>query len=339
MTTVAEYRCPIWPDYPADRLGGIENTFAWHVDSPRAGGRFGITEMAAKRLRDDSSIGARAKARLTTRLIDHRKRTGRPLRVDQTLVKESMSGRDLEVPERVHRLLECLVESSISIGQEVCLFHELRGGIGATATRGDPYALACSESIIADELKFLCDELVEKQWVRPTRPPTDRTYCVKVTGQGYEAFRKPDLPDSGQAFVAMWLDKSMDDVYQNGLRPAIEEAGYKAVRIDREPNVDKIDDAILAAIRRSRFVLADFTHGPEGVRGNVYFEVGFARGLGIEVVSTCRADQIDNLHFDTRQYYHIAWKPGALDQLRREVVDRIQARAGTATARRSRADS
>ena len=137
----------------------------------------------------------------------------------------------------------------------------------------------------------------------------------------------------------MWLHKSMDELYEDGLRPAIKDAGYEEFRIDREPSVDKIDDAIMAAIRQSRFVLADFTHGDEGVRGSVYFEVGFARGLGIEVVSTCREDQIDNLHFDTRQYYHIAWKPGALDQLRREVVDRIQARAGTATARRSRADS
>ena len=339
MTTNAGYRCPIWPDYPADHLGDIDNKAIWHVDSPRAGGRFGITGMAAKRLRDDSSIDARAKARLTTRLIDHRKRTGRPLRVDQTLVKESMSGRDLEVSERVHRLLECLVESSRSIGQEVCLLDGPRVGIGAAATRGAPYALACSESTTDDELKFLCDELVRKQWVRTTRLPTDSTYCVEVTGQGYEAFRKPDLPDSRQAFVAMWLNKSMDDVYDNGFRPAIEDAGYKAVRIDRQPNVDKIDDAIMAAIRQSRFVLADFTHGDAGVRGSVYFEVGFARGLGIEVVSTCREDQIDNLHFDTRQYYHIAWKPGALDQLRREIVDRIQARAGTATARRSRADS
>lgn len=250
-----------------------------------------------------------------------------------------MSGRDLEVSERVHRLMEWLVESSRSSGQEVCLFHEPKVGIGAAATRGAPYALAYSESTTDDELKFLCDKLVEEQWVRPTRPLTDTTYCVKVTEQGYEAFHRPDLPDSGQAFVAMWFHKSMDDVYEYGLRPAIEEAGYKAVRIDRQPNVDKIDDAIMAAIRQSRFVLADFTHGDEGVRGNVYFEVGFARGLGIEVVSTCREDQIDNLHFDTRQYYHIAWTPGALDQLRREVVDRIQARAGTATTRRSRADS
>lgn len=138
----------------------------------------------AKLLLDEGSIDAPARARLTTRLIDYRKRTGRPKIVGQELLEESKSGRDLEVSERVHRLMEWLVESSRLIGQEVCLFHEPKVGIGAAATRGAPYALACSESTTDDELKFLCDELVEKQWVRPTRLPIDSTYCVKVTGQG-----------------------------------------------------------------------------------------------------------------------------------------------------------
>lgn len=212
-------------------------------------------------------------------------------------------------------------------------------GIGPEATTGLPYALAVSESTADDEIRFLCDELVEKKWIRPTRAPTDPAYCVKVTGRGYEAVRSPRLPDSEQGFVAMWLDKSMDAVYENGLRPAIEDAGYRAVRIDRELNVDKIDDAILAGIRQSRFVVADFTHGDNGVRGSVYFEVGFARGLRIEVISTCREDQVDSLHFDTRQYYHIAWKLDGLDQLRRDARDRILARVGAAPSSSRHPDS
>ena len=211
-------------------------------------------------------------------------------------------------------------------------------GIGPEATAGFPHALALSESTTDSELRFLCDELVEKEWIRPTRSPNTFS-CFKVTGRGYEAVRSPRLPDSEQGFVAMWLDKSMDAVYENGLGPAIEDAGYRAVRIDREPNVDKIDDAILEEIRQSRFVLADFTHGPDGVRGSVYFEVGFARGLGIEVVSTCREDQVDSLHFDTRQYHHIAWRDGALDQLRREARKRILARAGAAASGPRHSDS
>ena len=126
----------------------------------------------------------------------------------------------------------------------------------------------------------------------------------------------------------MWFDKSMEEVYERGIRPAIEEAGYSPLRIDDKPDLDKIDDDIIAEIRRSRFVVADFTHGCDGARGGVYFEAGFAYGLDIPVIYTCRNDMVDNLHFDTRQYAHIVWEMEELDQLRAELRNRILARIG-----------
>ena len=88
---------------------------------------------------------------------------------------------------------------------------------------------------------------------------------VSVDGYSRIADQVTNL-DSSQAFVAMWFDDSMKDVYDNGIRPGIEEAGYSSLRIDEKPDVDKIDDEIIAEIRRSRFVVADFTHGDDGAR-------------------------------------------------------------------------
>ena len=65
--------------------------------------------------------------------------------------------------------------------------------------------------------------------------------------------------DSKQAFVAMWFDDTMKDAYDQGISPAIEDAGYRAVRIDQKDHNNKIDDEIIAEIRRSRFLVADFT--------------------------------------------------------------------------------
>ena len=59
----------------------------------------------------------------------------------------------------------------------------------------------------------------------------------------------------------MWFDESMDQAFEVGIEPAIEEAGYKPLRIDRKEHVNKIDDEIIAELRRSRFVVADFTQG------------------------------------------------------------------------------
>ena len=98
------------------------------------------------------------------------------------------------------------------------------------------------------------------------------------------------------------------------------------MRIDRKADVNKIDDEIIAEIRRSRFLVADFTHGEDGARGGVYFEAGFAYGLGLPVIYSCRADMVEQLHFDTRQYYHIVWE--SPEELRDGLAQRIEALIG-----------
>ena len=135
--------------------------------------------------------------------------------------------------------------------------------------------------------------------------------------------------DSGRCFVAIWFDSSMNEVYDNAMEPAIKRAGYEPVRIDRQPDlIDKIDDAIVAEIRRSRFLVADFTHGETGARGGVYYEAGFAHGLDIPVIFTCRSDKIDQVHFDTRQFNHIVWDNGDFDGFGKSLTDRIVASIG-----------
>jgi nucleoside 2-deoxyribosyltransferase len=63
-----------------------------------------------------------------------------------------------------------------------------------------------------------------------------------------------------------------------------------------DEHINKIGDEIISQIRRSKFLIADFT----GHRGGVYFEAGLAMGLGLPVFWTCRRDDLDKLHFDIR---------------------------------------
>ena len=85
---------------------------------------------------------------------------------------------------------------------------------------------------------------------------------------------------------------------KNGIEPAVKDAGYEPVRIDRTEHADKIDDRIIAEIRRCRFLVCDFTCGllPDEkaesgktaiARGGVYYEAGFAHGLAKRVIWTC----------------------------------------------------
>jgi hypothetical protein len=98
----------------------------------------------------------------------------------------------------------------------------------------------------------------------------------------------------------MSFDPSLREVWTNGFAPGIRVTGYSPVRLDDEHYVGGITDEIMAQIRRSRFVVADYTLQ----RHNVYFEAGFALGLGLTVVPTCRADENDKLEHDPVKLKH-----------------------------------
>ncbi len=120
----------------------------------------------------------------------------------------------------------------------------------------------------------------------------------------------------------------MNESYEEGIKKAISNTGYKPMRIDKKEDINKIDDEIIAEIQRSRFLIADFTQGDDGARGGVYYEAGFAQGLGIPVIRSCRKDILDEnkLHFDTRQYHHVVWETA--DELRVGLEKRILALIG-----------
>ena len=146
-------------------------------------------------------------------------------------------------------------------------------------------------------------------------------FCIQTDGwRRIGELARTSAGGEPQAFVAMWFDPSTDNIYEHGIEPAIEEdCGIKCIRIDNKEHNNKICDEIVAEIRRSTFLVADFT----GQRPGVYFEAGFARGLGIPVISTVQKPEEKKLHFDTRQYNHIVYTDP--DDLRKKLANRIRA--------------
>jgi len=143
---------------------------------------------------------------------------------------------------------------------------------------------------------------------------------LSLTVKGWNAIAELEKlkNESNQAFIAMWFDQEMNPASEM-IKQAIEDTNYKAVRIDQLDHNNKIDDEIIAEIQRSKFIVADFS----GHRGGVYFEAGYAMGLGIPVIWTCKADHLADLHFDTRQYSHIVWENE--DELYNKLFNRIRA--------------
>jgi hypothetical protein len=121
------------------------------------------------------------------------------------------------------------------------------------------------------------------------------------------------------AFLAMWF-ADVTAPYRAAATAAIIHCGYEPLIVDSQEYNGFIMDRIVSDIRRSRFVIADFTAVPEnndptkakvqcGTRGGVYWEAGLAFGLGKQVIHTCRddGDSKRRTHFDIEQYNTIFW--------------------------------
>ncbi len=262
------------------------------------------------------------KAQLTTWLIDQRNRVNDHPEITFGVLLDLGRKRPLPVHARADRLLRFI--SFCTRSQQL--------GIFVSFQRILDDMLAWSESTDQHDVRYLLDYLEKKNWLErdPFGPEVGQMVNWRVSVEGHtrvdELEREERAQDSTQAFVAMWFHESTIEAYEKGIELAILDAGYEPVRIDRKEHVNKIDDEIIAEIRRSRFLVADFTQGEDGARGGVYYEAGFAHGLGIPVIFTCRGDAVETLHFDTSHYNHLVWNTP--EELRESLKNRILAVIG-----------
>ena len=340
---MAESKCPIWPDETNQTCTITEVPDGSIVvnGSIRAGGKYEISTSAHSLV---ASLAPEERSRLTTLLVDQRTNGKERPTVGEQEIERAKRRNNLPVHERASRLLKCLAERS-QRGGEIIEFPEVNE-VFHTKVLDDILAkdqeiylsaLAESETLGNDEMYFLTDYLAAQGWIIKGREirsgatiwnAVNGTYLCFVTVPGYHQVEQLQAEkQTSQCFVAMWFDRSMDEAYDYGIEPAVEQAGYTPMRIDRKEDlIDKIDDAIIAEIRRSRFLIADFTHGEQGARGGVYYEAGFAQGIGIPVIFLCQNDRMEDVHFDTRQFFHIVWdSPG---DLKEKLYNRIVAYMG-----------
>jgi nucleoside 2-deoxyribosyltransferase len=215
------------------------------------------------------------------------------------------------------------------------------------------------------ELKHILAFLLNNRFISPfkgydrenyTQYDIDQISHFFIDQKGFERLRELQGVDSNVGFVAMWFNPEMLTVYEQAIQPAIEyieegasEPRFRAVRVDNVEHVNDINDEIVAQIRRSRFMVSDLT----GYRGGVYFEAGFAYGLGMPVIYTCRKDWCDEdqlkddagkiveflkdsknrpvqvrkegVHFDLAHRNRIEWEIDKLDEFKVKLENRIKA--------------
>ena len=240
--------CPIWGD-TVTRIRRCDRDAFAVEGSQRIGGNYDITFQA---IEDVKALNSTEKAKLTTILIDLRKASNRAPLVNLDRIEDAKRADPLPVYTRAERLLRYLINKSHVVGESFQLLPPPPRNLEA---------LAWSESTSWDEIHFLAKYLTTMKWLDKEQNGTE-SYTITVPGYQHvaEQLAKKDL---SQCFVAMWFDDSMNQAYEEGIKKAVEECGYKLLRIDKKLDVNKIDDEIIAEIRRSRFVVADFTHDKE----------------------------------------------------------------------------
>lgn len=162
---------------------------------------------------------------------------------------------------------------------------------------------------------------------------------VEMEGLKYYEDKLRQKQRKNQGFVAMWFnDKAdsknykpdMNSVYTNAIKPAIENGDrFNSIKIDCVEYCNDINDEMIAQIRKSKFMVADLT----GYRGGVYYEAGFAEGLGLPVIYTCHEKwlegvpdkNIEKVHFDINHKNIIIWEENHLEDFKTRLSNRINA--------------
>ena len=307
-----QYICPIWK-VKAELVSGQGD----YVDvmSSQIPYKYRLTGSAGPMV---NALGNRERARLTTWIVDQHALGERLPTVTTDIVDQACAQPAMTILHRCDRLMSAIVECCPHVGQEFIL----AGLQTPEILNHKAFARAWSGSESDNELTGLLRLLADNGYAKAS----STGYMLDLKG----LIRLEELRNihtaSQQAFVAMWFDASMTVVYKDGIEAGIINVGYAPMRIDAKEHANKIDDEIIAEIRRSKFVVADFTSEKDKPRGGVYYEAGFAMGLGLPVIWTCRSDMIGNVHFDTRQFNHITWENP--DDLRTKLERRIGAVIG-----------
>lgn len=312
--------------------------------------RCGLVQLTEEAVEDFPAEGysSNDKAAISITLRNEWERKGRRSRGDKKLKIGDLSRivsqfRHLDPIEKMDYALVNIEKSSSYVGRRIII-----------NTDDDYPFYYCKE---AKELWAVLLLLEHEGFISAIDPPNPHN-GLSITAKGYQRLRDIQKPNqtSKQCFVAMWLIPEMDDVFKKAIKPAIEfvEPGekdprYHAVKIDNEEHVNDINDEIIAHIRRSRFMVCDLT----GYRGGVYFEAGFAYGLGLDVIYTCRKDwtreetlidhsgnlvttlvdsagreimvRKEGVHFDLAHRNRIEWEGDKLDEFKTKLENRIKA--------------
>lgn len=180
-----------------------------------------------------------------------------------------------------------------------------------------------------DGVSFALQACIENEWVRNHESTPGMVFKASLTLKGWQEFERLQRTEtiSRRAFMAMsFRHQNVRDAFNNCFKDAVSSAGFELrILTDGQP-AGLIDDQLRVAMRTSRFVVADLTHGNQGA----YWEAGFSEGLGRPVFYTCEKTWFDDkekggTHFDTNHLNTVVWEHGKWGDAAQRLTAMIRA--------------
>ncbi|WNQ10598.1 hypothetical protein MJA45_23735 [Paenibacillus aurantius] len=195
-------------------------------------------------------------------------------------------------------LASAMIPTSLEEKMEKCLLSLHRKVEGpnellSLAPIEHSYNITYSPSL--QEFIYVLEELKTQKLVER------RGQALSLTPAGWaKAEELKENRSSKQCFLAVGMEPELLEPLKAALLPKLKESGYEAVTPEAEERVDRSTEQ---AIRGSDLVIADFTNQAR----SVYFEAGYAKGLGLKVIGTVRRDSTAGLLLDPSGDPPIVW--------------------------------
>lgn len=126
------------------------------------------------------------------------------------------------------------------------------------------------------------------------------------------------LVDDKFVFVVMPFADEFRNIYELGIKKAIEAGGNTCGRVDEEIFLGGIMDKIRENIAKARFIVADISvYNP-----NVYYELGLAEGMQKDIIML--TSNVDTLPFDLKHKRVIPYNPNNINQLKIDLENNLR---------------